>query len=686
MNNFKISKKKLSEKKRDSIKKKLYKDIENDIDTFLSVTSLPDIKLQLEEWDNNYYSGLNSVSDYTYDKISDYYYSKTIGDKSDKIGFTHKDNTSLLPRYMGSLDKGKPGESRLSSFLNSYSGTKVISEKLDGNSLLIGKSEDGVHRAYTRGNGIKGKDISHILPFLKTKKKIKIDDLIGKLDNDTYIRGELIISKINWERNPNIGSNARNVVAGLTHRKEYTKRDYILIESILDFRAYEILYNPSMTPQDMFKPNTPQNMFKQLSKWGFDTPVWISVLNSDCTQEFLKETLTQFTQYSEYEIDGIVVANNINYEPVTNKNPVHAIAFKMDPQTGIKTKVINIIWDITKSAIYKPTLQVETVNIDGTNISRAYAYNAKYILDNKIGKNSEVEIVKGGGVIPKVLRVNISQFNIETDFPPSSNYRWIGKDIYAINTVPIIEKELSIRQIENFIKILDISSIKIGIISVLYDYGFKNVESYIRLKNSNELIKDSPKGINIKTADKIFGSLTEKLQNVDISTFAASLPCFDGVGKKTIQKLISNIPNFYDKNISELRKLIPEIESFGPKLTENIINGINCFKKYKEIYIKMGYHFSNDSTNLGPLSGNEYCFSGIRDKELSMNITKLGGIVSNNFKNGTILIVADPHNWNTTSKGKKAVKYGYGIGNQQDKLKIIETFKKEINDMVHAEN
>ena len=47
MKTFKISKKKLSEKKRDSIKKKLYKDIENDIDTFLSVNSLPDIKLKL---------------------------------------------------------------------------------------------------------------------------------------------------------------------------------------------------------------------------------------------------------------------------------------------------------------------------------------------------------------------------------------------------------------------------------------------------------------------------------------------------------------------------------------------------------------------------------------------------------------------------------------------------------------
>ena len=114
----------------------------------------------IEFLDHSYYLGDSAkISDSLYDEIRDYYYELTGKNKSSahsSIPVEHINNKVKLPTYMGSMDKLKPGYSKLTSFLNNYTNDKVISSKLDGNSLLIGNDGNTV-KAYTRGNGTEGR-------------------------------------------------------------------------------------------------------------------------------------------------------------------------------------------------------------------------------------------------------------------------------------------------------------------------------------------------------------------------------------------------------------------------------------------------------------------------------------------------------------------------------------------------
>ena len=85
---------------------------------------------------------------------------------------------------------------------------------MDGISGLVVK-KGGKRGLYTRGDGTIGQDISHMIPF------IQIGDIPGL---DEYaVRGELIVSKANYEKVKEGKRGARQMVSGLANQKTMTK-------------------------------------------------------------------------------------------------------------------------------------------------------------------------------------------------------------------------------------------------------------------------------------------------------------------------------------------------------------------------------------------------------------------------------------------------------------------------------
>jgi NAD-dependent DNA ligase len=97
---------------------------------------------------------------------------------------------------------------------------------------------------------------------------------------------------------------------------------------------------------------------------------------------------------SIYDIDGVIVTNNKRLKRDNTGNPKYAFAFKvvLDDQKA-KTKIINIEWHISKDGYISPIVIIEPVSIGGVNIRRVTAVNAKYVVDNKLGKDAEVEVI-----------------------------------------------------------------------------------------------------------------------------------------------------------------------------------------------------------------------------------------------------------------------------------------------------
>ena len=110
---------------------------------------------------------------------------------------------------MGSQNKINYGDIKeLNKWTSKYNKPLeyVVGEKLDGISCLIVNNNDEI-KIYNRGDGQYALDISYIKDYIKT--------IPSKIPNGLAVRGELLLSKKNWELVQHMGVNPRNLVAGI---------------------------------------------------------------------------------------------------------------------------------------------------------------------------------------------------------------------------------------------------------------------------------------------------------------------------------------------------------------------------------------------------------------------------------------------------------------------------------------
>jgi len=616
------------------------------IGRFIKKSSLEKIKDTLDLLDTHYYTSIPLVTDITYDTLSDYYYNQVDNKKSEKIGTSPKKGKVRLPIHLGSMDKLKPGQKKLTKYLTKYTNNKVISSKLDGISMLIGKRND-VLVAYTRGDGMYGQDISRFLGYITTSQTITLDKIIVDIPTETYIRGEIIISKPDWNLQTNIGSNARNVVMGIMNRKEVTEGI-----KFCRFMAYEYISSEQLGIS---------GQFKKLEDLNLDTPIHKIYKSDGVTEKTLPNILDEYKESSDYEIDGIIIQDDIYYKRNTEGNPTYAKAFKMEKynESGIST-IKEIDWTITKNGTLKPVIHIEPIHLKDVVIQKVYAYNAKYIKENQLGKGSTIEIVRSGDVIPKVKQIIKTSFDINIDFP--KKYIWNTNQV-DIKVEDLNSREVITSQLGYFFKTIKIEFCKTSTINKLYDMNCRTVGDIIKMKDTSLLLTCD--GIKTKAANKIWHSIHTTLQNVTEDVFISALPCFNSVSKKRIGLILDDIPQFYTLEDAVLYTKICNIKGFGHKIANIIIQGKNDCKRMISVY---GEHYGKIKTKTirkitqSIYSSYNVCFSGVRDKELEDKILSNGGNIMSTISSATThLIVKDIHT--KSSKIKKA---------QTKKIPIIE--------------
>ena len=201
-----------------------------------------------------YYCDNNPIfTDNEYDILREYILNKYPNNEAAKEGHTKcniaiEKNRVKLPYEMWSMDKIKPDTKELEKWIKKYKGPYVLSCKLDGVSGLY-STENNEEKLYTRGDGIYGQDISHLIPYLKLPTK-----------KDITIRGEFIIKKEVFEKKyKGKSANPRNLVAGIINQKTISPEKY----KDIDFVAYEVI-NPVMKPlqQMLYFPEIEVNHVK----------------------------------------------------------------------------------------------------------------------------------------------------------------------------------------------------------------------------------------------------------------------------------------------------------------------------------------------------------------------------------------------------------------------------------------
>jgi len=590
-------------------------------------------KLYLDAKDKYYNTDNPIMTDYEFDELENKI--RKLDPKSQVlkvIGSEISDGVEL-PYKMMSLNKKKE-DKEINKWTEKYNKENIIlTDKLDGISI-IAKYENGNIQLITRGDGNYGLDITKILKYIN----------IPQSENKLILRGEIIMKKsIFEEKYKSKFANARNLVSGAILRKTLVKS---ILEDI-DILWYTIYYPENLIYSEQIKLMESNKFnivyYTTINKENIDT------INKENLSAYLKERMNS----SQYNIDGIV----IQYDEIINKsllkNPENAFAFKLDGEIK-QVRVLGIEWNISKHNKMIPVIVIEPTQISGVLIKQATGINAKYILENKLGAGSIINIVRSGEVIPKVLDIIKPSFNIKNDFPKNYSWRDDGYHIMPDGSKDAID-DCNIKMLDDSYKKLGVADLNIATITKLYHAGYNTVLKILNIKVEDLLKLDNFKETS---ANKLYNNINKAYNKASFALIMDfSNLIGENIGLRNIKLIIKKYPNILKMNDTltkkELIEKLNEINGIGPVKSELFAKNINSFATFYAKLPKQTQIVIKNIKKDDRFTNKNIVFSGIRDKNLEAIIEASGGkIVSTISKETDILIVKDKTA--TTSKINKA--------------------------------
>lgn len=631
------------------INKLAYMDLKS-FDNFIKNADIDNLKKIKDILDDLYYNtGDSNFPDYRYDMIKDFL--EKNNNYTPKVGAKLRDgeNRVKLPFWLGSADKITHDDPKeLTKWIkNNPSESYIISEKLDGISCLL-VYENNSLKLYTRGDGEIGADISYLASYFK----------IPKLTNDISVRGELIISKKTFQNKyenksteNKIYKNARNMVSGLISGK--TARQ--ALEDI-KFVVYEIVGDDTMLP--------PIKQLKKLEKIGFKIVKYEEIFELDI--EILLNKLIEFKNESKFEIDGIIVQSNQEYERNTNGNPDYMFAYKARLEGSIiDTKVLDVEWNVSRWGKITPVVIIETVRIDGVEINRASAFHASFVVKNKIGPGTIVSIIRSGQVIPHILKV----VKGTTPKLPNVPYVW-DKSGIAIYTKKF-DNTICVKLISKFFSDLGIKYVSEATVSKMFDNGLNNLFKILEA-DKNRLLQINT--FEKKSVDRIYDNIHNGLKNVKKTTLiGASSVLGYGIGVRKVEALFSAIPDILEiypnHTKKDFYKYITSVDGFSNKSADKIYPNLKYAAKFIK-KMKKYASFKSEEKISDSLKGEKIVMTGFRDAEMKEAIELRGGKVTTTVTSKTTIVITSGKTDTLTGKLLKAQELG-------TKIYSKEKFKKE---------
>lgn len=586
-----------------------------------------------------------------------------------QIGAGVEKNKVTLPYQMWSMDKIKPDTDALTNWMTTYksAGTSyVLSCKLDGISALY--TTEGTGKLYTRGNGIVGQDISHLIPFLHLPKTKNIT-----------IRGEIIIAKkLFYTKYGNLFANPRNFVAGVVNKKSEDLDKY----NDLTFVAYEVIY-PVMKPSEQLKFLLKEKVENgKKAENGKNVEVVTHSVEDKITNDLLSSYLVKWRADYPYEIDGIICIHDKVYERKSG-NPAHAFAFKMVLSDQItEAKVVDVIWTPSKDGYLKPRVQIEPIILCGVKIEYATGFNAKFIEHNKIGVGAVVQLIRSGDVIPHIKHV-IKPAAV-TLFP-DVEYSWNDTKVDIMLLDKTTNETVLIKNITGFFVGIGVDGLSSGNVKRIIDAGFDSIPKIINMKEADFL---KVEGFKERLTDKIKTGIKIRLAETSLEEFMHSSNIFGrGFGTKKFKTILDAYPNVLIIKESQKEKIrtlainkLNSITGMAQKTSEQFIEKMPEFIQFmKEIGLENKPYslepklVSSPEKKEHPLFGKKYVMSGFRDKQLMTSLELVGAEQGASVnKNTFVLLVKNLEERSLTTKIIDAKKNGVSV-------MTVDMFKTKYN-------
>lgn len=293
---------------------------------------------------------------------------------------------------MLSLDKSKE-VSRLVEFAGEES--VLLSWKLDGLTIVLTYEDGRLSKAVTRGNGEIGEVITN---NAKTFKNLPLTiPYKGKL----VLRGEAVIGYTDFEEiNQGIVEadskykNPRNLCSGSVRQ---------LNNEITSKRKVKFFAFGLVLAQDVDFKNSRNEELSWLKAQGFEVVEYVLVDRqniSNAVNDFREKIAS-----NEYPSDGLVLTyDNISYGEslgTTAKFPRNAFAFKWEDEIK-ETTLLEMEWSASRTGLINPVAIFESVDLEGTVVSRASVHNISIVEELQLGIGDKIQVYKANMIIPQI--------------------------------------------------------------------------------------------------------------------------------------------------------------------------------------------------------------------------------------------------------------------------------------------
>lgn len=558
----------------------------------------------------------------------------------------------------------------------------VCELKYDGAAISLLYVDGKLKQAVTRGDGVRGDDVTANVKTIKSIPLILIGD---DYPSSFEIRGEIFMSvegfsKLNSEREKSgatLFANPRNATAGTLKMLNSS----VVAERPLDCFLYHIL-GDELPYGSHFK-----NLEKAKS-WGFKvSPDMTKCKGITEVFEFIMKWDTE-RKNLPYNIDGIVLkVNSIRNQKqlgFTAKSPRWAISYKFEAEQAV-TQLLSVDFQVGRTGAITPVANLNPVLLAGTTVKRASLHNDDQIKLLDLHYGDTVFIEKGGEIIPKIIEVDRSVREPKSiaikfiDFCPGCGSKLNRKEgeahHYCLNEkgCPPQIKAKIIHFVSR--KAMDIDGLGEETIELLYEKGFiKSIADLYELKK--ETLIPLERFAN-KSADNIIHGLEES-KNVPFPRVLFGLG-IRHVGE-TAAKTLANRFQSIDALMNVVSDELMETNEIGTRIAQSIIEffsrteNLEIISRLKKHDLK--FELSEDEKELrsSKLEGLNIVISGTFENhsrdELKDIIEKNGGKNMSSLSSKTDYLLAGKNMG--PSKREKARKLNIAIIGEDDFIKMIQ--------------
>jgi len=584
-----------------------------------------------------------------YQELSDKY------PESEVLSQVGNDLQEGFPKGKHLIVMGSQAKLKTKEQFNDWKRTKSIQFplvgqlKLDGISIELQYEKGVLISALTRGNSVVGDEVySNVSQMQGIPKEIN-EDFTGA------VRGEVLMRKSLFDRKykPQGFANPRNLASGMAKNKfgENCEDLTVVCYDVVSLDKHTILnseqeivtflkYNNFLNVETNFKLNSVDEVFNYASE------------------------IQKRREEIEFAIDGVVIKEyTLDDEDKKKVRPDKQRALKWE-DVGVRTTLRDVEWS-RSGTTYTPIAIFDTVEIEGSQVSKASLANESFIYSLDLAINDKILVTKRNMIIPKV----------ESVVERPSNRMKINFPMFCSVCGQMLQKEekrlycnnpecpgLGEHRISKWLAVLDVKGFGTELQQHLFNNNFYSIiDLYDKDKVENAYSKTNLKA----NYNKAFTNLYS-IKKIPLSKFFAGFD-IEGIGESLIKNVIEagydtpleimgmspinlfGVPNFSDERIVKLLAGLKLISDEARTLIEQNYFEITC----KKLEI--------DEDGGGYLEGKTFCITGKLErgtrKELTVMIENAGGKFSSSVSNGLNYLVINDLD-SQSSKAVKARKLG----------------------------